>query len=346
MYNGVNNIGKDVYMKRRIISVLLAVITVFGVTICSATAYADNSALYQQREQFNSQNNFAGGGFYGKNIYFFDNWKEKLYIKTSIDGKAKVAKSGVSCGGGSTIYKKYVYYIAEDSTLYRCALKNGKVQKLIKDVFISNFIVSDNKIIFCAVDPYGDIGIQGLYVCKLNGKGRKRITKHWVDSMYTWDKSLYYYDGVSKCYKRYSFKTKKVYKVKAKKSLKNTTTIGMEGKYIYVHKDYDDKAVFYRLDVKNGKVKKLGDIPVLDTPTSSYAVGGGNIYYCRFNYESGYANYYRYEPSTDSNWWIIAYPVDEVGLDIGFYKNMVVTNEYIESNPTFTYRVVDTINKN
>ncbi|MBQ9532159.1 MAG: hypothetical protein IJR70_08810 [Eubacterium sp.] len=323
---------------KKIISIILAIVTLVASVSLASVAYADNSKYYIQRQQYNSHN--ISGGFYGKNAYFINNHTEKLYIKKSLNEKPKLVRKGICAGGTHTIYKNYVYFIGEDGVLKKCSI-NGKVKKsIVSGIGINNYIVTNNKIVFVAEDPFGDIGVSGLYVSDLNGKKLKRITKHLTYSLYSWGKNVYYYDFDSNCFKRYSFEKNKVYKVKFNKKIYSPEIIAMEGASIYYYKENGNLITFYKANTKTKKVTKITSKKLYGN--LSFAIGNGTIYYaCNDDY---YTYYYKFVKSKNKFKLLKTIDAEKVCFnDMGFYRNKLITVKYRNNSPTFKYYVIDTI---
>ncbi len=331
---------------RKFISICLALAVLICSFSFSFSAYADSSNYYLQREQYNTHNNIAGG-FYGKNAYFINNHSEKLYIKKSVNGKAKSVRKGVCAGGCHTIYKNYVYYLGEDGCLKKCSV-NGKVKKKIisKNINIIYLIVAYDKIFFLAEDPYGDIGYSGLYECDLNGKHIRRITKHFADHFYSWGKNIYYYDLDSKCFKRYNPKNKKIYRIKFNKAIKNPEIIGMEGSSIYYYYystvGYAEWVSFYKADVKTKKVTCIGDTKV--SGNFHFIVANKRLYAAVWYNDDDTVYYYKYTDNYKPFRLIKSLPFSRVcATDMGFYRNKIITVKYKNNKPTSEYYVIATI---
>ena len=337
---------------KKIISLILVFASLFTVLAfagSSAEAASLTSYYYEQRQQFNANYSFSGGGFYGNVSYFvsdstdadWDTPCRRLYVKTSINGKSKLVTGNVPYWKYS-IYKNYIYYVY-NHYIVKCAV-NGKYKKaIIRRVGTEDIIPTNNRLFFITQKNYVYGSEAGLHVCDLNGKGYKTILKGDVGGCYSWGSKLYFYfyDAVNKlmCY---NMKTGKLSTIK---SLSNQySPVAMDGKYYYVTQGLNRGRNIYRIDTATKAMKKVafaGDQYYL------IAVAGGKIYanVRASSVNSNYNFYYRYNPKTVKFVLLRALTknVTDEFSGIGFYKNKLVVNRYVNGNPTHAYYILDTV---
>ncbi len=322
---------------KRLISLVLSIITLMSVMSFGFNAYADTSKYYEQREQYNTQKAYSG--FYGSKLYFFENNEEKLYVKKGLNGKQRLVKSGICSNGISTIYKSYIYYIGEDAVLYRCSLSGKKHKALVKNIYITDFIIANGRIVYRAEDPFGDLGVEGLYTCNLKGGDNKLITKNSASEYYSYKTCLYFVDINSNTLKRYSLKKFKLTDVSLKKSINGMKLLGMEGRTVFFLKQYKTVDKFFKADVKTGVFKKIGtskDAALLQQDVA-YIVSRDNVYctkttkkkvkYCYLNKKAKKFDLIKSVPiGTTSG-----------GVYMQFYKDKLVDIVYEDGYPTFEF---------
>lgn len=322
-------------MKKKI-SLLLAVIMLICSLSASLVARADSSDYYQQRRQYNSQNNFEGGSFYRNNSYFFDNNKKKLYVKSSFTGTPKSIKSSIKCYEHSTIHKDYIYYADSNGYLKRTSLSGKTTKTLIKNVYITNLMITNGKIFFSA----NGSKYTGFYKCDLDGKNIKRILgSEILHNCYSWESNIYYFDYSSNKFKKINAKTYKVSTVTFNTTLKNVDIFAMEGKFLYIAKYSKSSVTFYKANVNTKKITKICETKYRE---GQFIVGGGNIYGNELR-DDGYVYYYRFK-SDGKRETVKKIEGYKVMFDnMLFYKNKIVTMKYDEGNPTFGYYTIVTI---
>ncbi len=322
---------------KRFISLVLSLITLMSVMSFGFNAYADTSKFYEQREQYNTQKAYSG--FYGSKLYFFENNEEKLYVKKGLNGKHRLVKSGICSDGISTMYKSYIYYIGEDGILYRCSLSGKKHTALVKNVYITDFIIANGRIVYRAEDPFGDLGVEGLYTCTLKGKDTKCITKNLASDYYSYKTCLYFIDVNSNTLKRYSLKKFTLTDVTLKKSLQDMKLLGMEGRSMYFLKQYKTVDKFFKVDVKTGVFTKIGvskDAALLQKDVA-YIVSRDNVYctkstkkkvkYCYLNKKAKKFDLIKSVPKGTTSG----------GAYMQFYKDKLVDIVYEDGYPTFKF---------
>ena len=218
---------------KRVLAFLIS-LSVFITCMSGLTASA--SDYDEQRRQYNSQSGIDCN-YYGNKIVFIDSHKEKLILRNGLKGKARKSKKSISSATVSVAYyKDYVFYIDEHTGyLKRYSTKNHKI-KIIAKGDINSFIIACGRVVYSEFDPY-EAKNNGIYECKLSGKGKRRITKNESSQMYSYKGNLYYKEYDVAAVKRYNFKKKKSYKVLKNNSLKKMQVFAMEGKYLYLLKD-------------------------------------------------------------------------------------------------------------
>ena len=329
---------------KRVLAFLIS-LSVFVTCMSGLTASA--SDYDEQRRQYNSQSGIDCN-YYGNKIVFIDSHKEKLILRNGLKGKAKKSKKSISSATVSVAYyKDYVFYIDEHTGyLKRYSTKNHKI-KVIAKGDINSFLIACKRVVYFKFDPYGAKS-NGLYECKLSGKGKRRITKNESSQMYSYKGNLYYKEYDVAAVKRYNFKKKKSYKVLKNNSLKKMQVFAMEGKYLYLLKDKGNINSLYKLDVSSKKLKKIGDY---GTGFGQFLVKDGVLYaYASDGIFDTYARVYRYERDIGklmdfTGWYLPSYEskARHYGLNLGFYKDRIITDEYKNNYPTGRFFDVEKI---
>ncbi|MBE6741503.1 MAG: DUF5050 domain-containing protein [Ruminococcaceae bacterium] len=321
-------------MKKKI-SLLLAVIMLICSLSASLVARADSSDYYQQRRQYNSQYIFEGGSFYGKNSYFFDNNKKKLFVKSSFTGTPTAVRSNIKCYEYNAINGNYIYYADPNGYLKKTSTTGKTMKTLIKNVYITNLMITDGKIFFSANGGK----YTGFYKCDFDGKNIKRIGSEILHPCFSWKSNIYYFDYSANKFKKINAKTYKVSTVSFNTTLKNIDIIAMEGNILYIAKYSKSSVTFYKANVDTKKVTKYCESKYRE---GQFIAAGGNFYGNELR-DDGYVYYYRFK-SDGKRETVRKIEGYKVMFDsMGFYKNKIVTMKYDEGNPTFGYYTIATI---
>lgn len=309
---------------KKILSLILSAVMLFTVLSGVTSASAKDSAGDFQYRQFNSQHadfNYKGKTFV-KTTYNTDTQKSTVIISASPNksGKKIKAKGYV---GNTAIDRNYVYYIDYGASALMRVKKNGKGKKaVIKCAGLGinteiDFIIDGKYLIYNKTthdEGYVTVTSSALYVCKTNGKGKKKIASGVEPNFFTYKGNLYYLKNNRLV--KYNLKKKKSKKIKVNKSLNNAEAIMMVDKKFYIAYGLESpestgkaQISYGYIDVKTGKYTNKGTYsdyldPVHeafiynDSLYLSVGTGGGNAI-CKAkngtfdfdSYDSLYDNY-------------------------------------------------------
>lgn len=259
---------------KKLLSILLAVITIISSLSFTSTVFAGTVKYSSQKKQSNSFSHCAFN--FSDKYYVKTRWNNVLYVYNKKGGTLKkkiVCKDMYSEYDEEVqpimnlfVYGDYIYYNCTAQNSIRRVKVDGTNNKTIakdsKGEQIVYFAVYDNKVIYRTSD-------EGLFVTTTTGKNKKQISyreyREYMETVYA-DGRFFCYDG-KVYYVRdgkliaYNLKTgKKTSKTPKGKTLNNYDVINMFGENLYLLK-HDKGALYgnyiYKLNVSTMKLTKL-----------------------------------------------------------------------------------------
>lgn len=306
---------------------------IMALSAFSLCAYAAEEVKFgNQKQQYNSQ--YAEFNFHAdksvKLKYNYEAEKFNVYYSAkSIAKKGKVLFS-VKKATELAIFKDWVYYVNySKGAIMRCKISDKSKQTLVKfdknKVFFVNFIIDkkNSKLIYNLMPEYG-LKTAQLYVASLNGKNKMKVSNRAKQHFFTNGKNLYYIRDNNLL--KYNYDSKKSTVVKVNMYFKDAELIGMEGNNLYLYFSDDYTLDYYRVNVKDKKIKLLatpeafGDdgaiISTIIYKNSIYVLTGtgAGCGFAKVNNKTGKFNYAPYDYNCLSEYF-------------GYYKNSIAVEE-------------------
>lgn len=194
---------------------------------------------------------------------------------SAASASTKYRKFDTEANSGSTVKSKgkagkYYFWVkgpieSKDNNyagLYYSKTKNGKGKLLINNLIYDGgwggtYVITNGKYVF-----YKDDRGKATYVFRKNIKSRK-VKKYKIAGMgsefFVYKNNLYYFNAKRKLV-TYNLKTKKAKKTKLFKGASTGVMMAGKGRYLYICRGRGGKIIFYRYDIKKGKLKKVRTI--------------------------------------------------------------------------------------